>query len=226
LETTYKSTIAALQAPEVNTIEKAVDVFEKNYERAGKPNMPSRYEWARKAIAVCMHPPGQSFGSGAIAGPKWVTAGIMNFGFHEVGDNRGIEEFIKQAKCGRLGDPWCAIWANAKLEESGIPGTRSALARSFCNNANFVKLEGPALGAIVVFWRESQDSGKGHVGFYMGETPTHILTLGGNEGDMVQQQFEPRGQLLGYWWPESVAKPQVGVITATYESRLPTGKVD
>jgi uncharacterized protein (TIGR02594 family) len=228
LETTEKSTIAALRATEVNTIEKAVDVFEENYERAGKPNMPSRYEWARKAFAVCTHPhpPDQSFDPGATAGPKWVKVGINNVGFHEVGDNRGIEEFIKQAKCGRLGDPWCAIWANAKLEESGIQGTRSALARSFCNNPNFGKLKGPALGAIVVFWRESQDSGKGHVGFYMGETPTHILTLGGNEGDMVQQQFEPNFQLLGYWWPKLGAEePQMGVITATYVSRPPTGKV-
>jgi uncharacterized protein (TIGR02594 family) len=234
LETTYKSTIAALRATEVDTIEKAVDVFEEKYEGAGTPNMPSRYEWARKAFAVCTRPPGESFGPGAIAGPKWVTAGMGNVGFHEVGDNRGIEEFIKQAKCGRLGDPWCAIWANAKLEESGIPGTLSALARSFCDNPNFVKLKGPALGAIVVFWRESQNSGKGHVGFYMGETPTHImgetpthiLTLGGNEGDMVRQQFEPGGQLLGYWWPASVRPlPEVDVITATYAGRPPTGKV-
>ena len=50
--------------------------------------------------------------------PAWVTVGLKEVGFHETGDNQGIGEFIKQAKCGKLGDPWCAIWANAKFDES------------------------------------------------------------------------------------------------------------
>jgi len=48
-----------------------------------------------------------------------------------------------------------------------------------------------------VYWRGSPDSGLGHVGFYMGETATQILTLGGNESDAVREQFEPKSKLRG-----------------------------
>jgi len=157
--------------------------------------------------------------------PPWITAGLQDLGFHETGDNQGIQSFIAQAKCGRLGDPWCAIWANAKLEQSGIPGTRSASSQSFRDNPNFIELDGPVLGAIAVYWRGSPDSGLGHVGFYMGETATQILTLGGNESDAVRNQFEPRAKLHGYWWPESVPIPDGGVINVTSEAGNPEGKV-
>jgi uncharacterized protein (TIGR02594 family) len=157
--------------------------------------------------------------------PTWITAGLKDLGFHETGDNQGIESFIAQAHCGELGDPWCAIWANAKLEQSGIRGTRSPSSQSFRHDPNFVVLDGPALGAIAVYWRGSPDSGLGHVGFYMGETATQILTLGGNESDAVRKQFEPKSKLRGYWWPKSVPLPQGGVIKVTSEDGNPTGKV-
>jgi len=124
-----------------------------------------------------------------------------------------------------LGDPWCAIWANAKLEQSGIRGTRSPSSQSFRGDPNFAELDGPALGAIAVYWRGSPDSGLGHVGFYIGETATQILTLGANESDAVRSQFEPRAKLLGYWWPESVPLPDGGVIEVTSEAGNPEGKV-
>jgi len=157
--------------------------------------------------------------------PEWVTAGLKDLGFHETGDNRGIESFIAQAHCGNIGDPWCAIWANAKLEQCDIRGTRSPSSQSFRHDSSFVKLEGPALGAIAVYWRESPESGLGHVGFYMGETATQILTLGGNESDAVRLQFEPRAKLRGYWWPKTLPLPQGGVIKVTSEAGNPVGTV-
>jgi uncharacterized protein (TIGR02594 family) len=158
--------------------------------------------------------------------PAWVTSGLQDVGFHEIGNNQGIERFIEQAHCGNVGDPWCAIWANAKLEENQIPGTRSASSQSFRHDPNFVQLDGPALGAIAVYWRGgSPDSGIGHVGFYMGETETQVLTLGGNESDAVRQQFEPKAKLFGYWWPASVDRPQIEVITVAADAGNPEGKV-
>ena len=158
-------------------------------------------------------------------GPKWVTNGLKDLGFHETGKNQGIEKFIALAHCGALGDPWCAIWANAKLEQSGIAGTRSASSQSFRTNKNFVKLDKASLGAIAVYTRGKPSSGLGHVGFYMGETKTQVLTLGGNESDAVRNQFEPRARLHGYWWPESVPVPDGGVINVTSEAGNPEGKV-
>ena len=155
--------------------------------------------------------------------PLWVTNGLKDLGFHETGNNRGIEKFIDQAHCGALGDPWCAIWANAKLEQSKIPGTRSASSQSFRTNKNFVKLDKPALGAITVYTRGKPNSGLGHVGFYMGETKTQILTLGGNESDAVRQQFEPKTRFVGYFWPKSVDLPTPGVIKVTSADGQPAG---
>jgi uncharacterized protein (TIGR02594 family) len=155
--------------------------------------------------------------------PQWVTVGFKDLGFHETGNNRGIEKFIAQAHCGNLGDPWCAIWANAKLEQSGIKGTRSASSQSFRKDKNFVKLGGPALGAIAVYWRKSPRSGIGHVGFYLGETKTQILTLGGNESDAVRKQFEPKARLFGYWWPKSVPLPEERVLRVKSNDGQPEG---
>lgn len=155
--------------------------------------------------------------------PLWLTNALKDLGFHETGKNQGIEKFIKQAHCGKLGDPWCAIFANAKLEQSGVPGTRSPSALSFRNNKNFVKLGGPALGALAVYTRGTPSSGKGHVGFYMGETKTQVLTLGGNESDAVREQFEPKARLVGFFWPKSIPTPAGGVITVSSQDGHPVG---
>ena len=124
-----------------------------------------------------------------------------------------------------MGGPWCAIWANAKLEQSGVRGTRSASSQSFRRSSYFIRLDGPALGALAVYWRYSKTSGFGHIGFYMGETPTQVLTLGGNESDAVRRQFEPKAKLWGYWWPKAVAPPHLGAIAVTSVDGNPPGTV-
>jgi len=147
--------------------------------------------------------------------------GVHDIGFHETGNNQGIELFIAQAHCGSLGDPWCMIWVNAKLEQSGIHGTRSASSQSPRKHPEFVQLPGPALGAIAVCWRGSQDSGLGHVGFYRGENADHIWLLEGNAEDMVQIGALPKSGksfgLVGYWWPKSVPLPTIAPVL------MPTG---
>jgi uncharacterized protein (TIGR02594 family) len=150
--------------------------------------------------------------------PPWLAAAWREIGAREEPENRGpiIRRFIVEGKCGEEGEPWCSIFANAKLESVGIRGTRSPSSQSFRHDANFVQLAGPALGAIVVFWRTSKASGLGHVGFYVGEGGGYIATLGGNEGDMVQVEPLPKVAgtfgLVGYYWPASLPLPQIGAI--------------
>jgi uncharacterized protein (TIGR02594 family) len=147
----------------------------------------------------------------------WVKLALHEIGFHEVGNNQGISKYIAMAHCGAEGDPWCAIFANAMLEQAGVPGTKSASSQSFRTDPNFVPLSQPARGAIVVYWRISKASGQGHVGFYWGEDATHVWTLGGNENDMVQIEALPKDSasfgLIGYWWPKGVALPKSGPVT-------------
>jgi uncharacterized protein (TIGR02594 family) len=144
--------------------------------------------------------------------PPWFTWAAKQVGFHETGVNLGIENYIALAKTGSLGDPWCAIFANAGLETSGLRGTRSAMARSFESDPNFVKLAGPAIGAITTMWRGSPSAGTGHVFFYAGENNKGILALGGNQSDQVCRQYEPRNRVVGYYWPKGWPLPKVGVV--------------
>lgn len=148
--------------------------------------------------------------------PAWYTAAQKEEGFHEKGENQGLDKYIALAHTGHNGDPWCAIFANAMLESVGVQGTRNAMARSFEHDAHFTKLSGPALGAIVVYWRGSPGAGTGHVGFYAGENATHVWTLGGNENDAVRTAPYPKESarigLVGYYWPKSVPLPPVAAI--------------
>lgn len=151
--------------------------------------------------------------------PEWYTLAFNEIGTREVGDtNNGpeITRYRQLAQCGQPGDPWCAIFANAMFalcKSPALPGTKSASSQSFRNDEHFAHLSGPALGAVVVFWRGSPNSGKGHVGFYRGETAELIYVLGGNEDNMVQIAPMNKGQFIGYWWPASANLPAVAKIT-------------
>ena len=150
--------------------------------------------------------------------PPWYTMASGEIGKREIDStNTGpdIDRYIRLAQCGSPGQPWCAIFANAMFASCNPPiaGTRSPASRSFSTNSNFVKLDGPALGAVAVFWRGSPSSEQGHVGFYRGETAESIYVLGGNEGNMVQIAPMSKPQLIGYWWPKAVSLPGIAKIT-------------
>lgn len=150
--------------------------------------------------------------------PVWYRAGVNDIGKKETGDNAGdyIVQIIKQAKCGHIHDPWCAIAVNAWCERNGIPGTLSPSSQSFRSDENFIALAGPALGAITVFWRNSKRSGLGHVGLYDGETATVVSVVSGNAGDMVARKTFAKSSakfgLVGYYWPTRVPLPKIGAL--------------
>lgn len=155
--------------------------------------------------------------------PPWLKWAAGELGVSEAADNARVLEYRALGKIQGIGherEPWCAIFVNAAVEESGLPGTRSASSQSFRYSADFIQLRGSALGAICVDWRGSNPhSGIGHAGFYVGETMDHasIYTLGGNEGRQVQieplAKHSPNFGLIGFWWPKSVALPRIEVIT-------------
>lgn len=142
--------------------------------------------------------------------PQWFHMALAEVGTREEINNTGpaVQRYIDMAHCGAQGEPWCAIFANAMLESAGVTGTRSPSSQSFANSSLFYRLSGAVPGAIAVFWRGSQQSGLGHVGFYRGETPSYVYTLGGNEADMVQIEALPKASasfgLRGFYWPYNV----------------------
>lgn len=170
--------------------------------------------------------------------PAWFDLAVKEIGTRELPENRGptIRRYINLGHCGAEGDPWCAIFANAMLELAGIPGTKSPSSQSFTHHSNFVKLTAPAIGAITVFWRISQNSGLGHVGFYAGQDSHGFIdTLGGNESDMVRaEMLNAHGRtfgLRGYYWPKLDAKgvivplPIMSIASPMLSTSIGTGKV-
>lgn len=143
--------------------------------------------------------------------PPWFIWAQHEIGFHEAPGNTGIQKYIDLSHCGAEGEPWCAIFANAALEATGTPGTRSPSSQSFRTHPAFEQIQTPVVGCLVIFWRISKSSGQGHVGFYVSEDATHIMTLGGNENDQVMQEPLPKDSAtfgwIGYWWPKSVPLP-------------------
>lgn len=147
--------------------------------------------------------------------PRWLTRARKEIGFRESGNNRGIARYLNRTP-GNEGDAWCAHFVNDCLEEEGIPGTRSGMARSFENHKNFVRLSGPAIGAVATFWRGSPAAGAGHVNFYVGtdERGRH-LGLGGNQSDSVNVSPMDMSRHTGFWWPKGEPKPVIGPVRVT-----------
>lgn len=160
-------------------------------------------------------------------GPVWYEWALKEIGQHELPQNRGpvVQRYIVTSHCGHEGDPWCAIFVNAALEANGIRGTRSPSSQSFRHSPDFVKLTGPALGAIVVYWRISPNSGLGHVGFYASETDGYIETLGGNEQDAVRRELMIKAGktfgFVGYYWPMRMPMPELAKVTYIGPSHAP-----
>lgn len=90
---------------------------------------------------------------------------------------------------------WCAAFVNWVLVELDLPNTGRLNARSFLDIGESVKQD-PKMGDVVVLWRESIESWKGHVGFYIRETETKIYLLGGNQGNRVSIQPYDKKRLL------------------------------
>jgi uncharacterized protein (TIGR02594 family) len=182
------------------------------------PKAPEAPAPATTSTAPAKAPPPAAPATPFATAPKWFQWALHEIGAHEDPGNRGpiVQRYINLAHAGAQGDPWCAIFANAALEASGVAGTRLASSQSFRTSPNFVQLQRPALGCLVVFWRGAPDSGLGHVGFYRGEDQGHVWTLGGNENDMVQVEALPKQSssfgLIGYWWPKSEPLPTTGTV--------------
>lgn len=98
--------------------------------------------------------------------------------------------------------PWCGGFVGGVLAKAGlvhhIPKNFS-MARSWLKAGT--KLDKPAYGCIVVFWRGSPNGTSGHVGFVVGKDKFgNLMVLGGNQADKVSIVPFSRARVLGYRW--------------------------
>ena len=82
------------------------------------------------------------------------------------------------------------------LKECDLPYQNTLNARSFLKLGEEVFT--PRIGDVVVFWRESISSWKGHVAFFIKETNEYIYVLGGNQGNKVGINAYRKERLLSY----------------------------
>lgn len=145
--------------------------------------------------------------------PKWLTIARGEIGVTEIEGPKSNSRIVEYAKVA-IGveapdsEAWCAKfvgWVFAKDGLDETTGTRKANARSYLDWGE--KLDKPALGCVVVFWRVSPKSWQGHVGFYIRSDSTHVWVLGGNQGNKVSIAKYPKSQVLGYRWPKKATPP-------------------
>jgi len=91
---------------------------------------------------------------------------------------------------------WCSAFVNWVAIQSGVDRSNKLTARSWLNVGNHV--DEPIIGDVVIFWRESKDSWKGHVAFFIRATDNFIYVLGGNQSNEVKIAAYHKEQLLQY----------------------------
>ena len=93
---------------------------------------------------------------------------------------------------------WCSAFVNWCCKKAGVSMSNKANARSWLNVGTNTNDPKPA--DIVVFWRGSEDSWKGHVGVFLGFNfdRTKVFCLGGNQSDSVSIQAYNADKVLGF----------------------------
>jgi uncharacterized protein (TIGR02594 family) len=102
--------------------------------------------------------------------------------------------------------PWCGLFVahcvGATLPQEALPANPLG-ARQW---ERFGESTSPRVSAVMVFWRISRQSGKGHVGFYVGEDNDAYQILGGNQSDSVCLTWLSKSRFVSARWPKTATK--------------------
>ncbi|MDO4700687.1 MAG: TIGR02594 family protein [Moraxella sp.] len=104
---------------------------------------------------------------------------------------------------------WCGGFVGGVLADVGlgkhIPKT-FAMARSWTKAGT--KLDKPAYGCVVVFWRGNPKGASGHVGFVVGKDKFgNLMVLGGNQSDKVSIVPFAKTRAIAYRWCGTQSHP-------------------
>lgn len=110
---------------------------------------------------------------------------IVNY-FQEIGFN-----WVKDDETA-----WCSAFINWCCLKCDLPKSGKLDARSWLKVGE--KVENPNVGDLVVFWRESKTSWKGHIALFVRETDSFIYVLGGNQSNQVCIKPYYKKRLLEY----------------------------
>ena len=133
-----------------------------------------------------------------------LNIGLSQYGVKEIPGtkhNSTIVGYSKEIGYGGIIDDetaWCSIFLNWCALKAGLQRSKKLNARSWLNVGETV--EEPQTGDVVIFWRESKNSWKGHVAIYVNhsESKKYINCLGGNQSNKVCIRAYKAEQLLGF----------------------------
>lgn len=119
----------------------------------------------------------------------WVDEAMGVLGLDENRDYTELAEFLK-SDGSTVGDPrkipWCGDLVETAIKRGCKSGVITPTNPYLAANWNKWGVEcDPCVGAIVVFWRGSPSSWKGHIGFIVGESKSNWYVLGGNQRDSI-----------------------------------------
>lgn len=117
---------------------------------------------------------------------------------------------------------WCSAFVNWCMRQAGIPGTGSAIARSWLHWPHGEELHEPRVGAVVVFPRRGPESDRGHVALVWSIQGAEIEILGANQtvrtgaarhaaipSHVSIESGKLISHVLGFFWPKTAPVPQV-----------------
>lgn len=122
-------------------------------------------------------------------GPRILLEGLKTFGTVEVpgpDDNPAIMAWAKATGMAKIykkdSTAWCGLWmAYVSLQAGWDLPVNPLWARNWATWGTHIDKNKSMLGDVLVFERGSS----GHVGIYVGESPTVFHVLGGNQSDRV-----------------------------------------
>ncbi len=117
------------------------------------------------------------------------------------GSNPVIVNYAKETGISGISNDdisWCSTFVNWVCMKAGCAMSGKPDARSWLNVG--IPVSNPQPGDVVVFWRDSMQSWKGHVGFFLGFNENHskVFSLGGNQGDAVSIKTYDAAKVLGF----------------------------
>ena len=132
-----------------------------------------------------------------------IKAALSQYGVKEIKGEKDNSQIIKYFtsigfNSSKLKDEtaWCSAFANWVAKTSGCEYSGKLNARSWLSVGT--STISPSIGDVVVLWRESPNSWKGHVGFYIKETKRYVYVLGGNQSNSVCIRAYTRDRILDF----------------------------
>jgi uncharacterized protein (TIGR02594 family) len=141
-------------------------------------------------------------------------------------DNPVIMDWATDLDIRYAGDevPWCGLFVahciGSTLEQEVLPANPLG-ARQW---EQFGDETTPRLGAVMVFWRKSLESGLGHVGFYVGQDDSAYQILGGNQSDKVCLMWVSMDRFRSARWPKTATSLTSSLVFKTRDEGLSTNE--